>query len=195
MFGAIMGLIPLITQVLPAVTAMMGTPVAGSILLKAANVAEQVFGTTDAQQINAQVAADANKLAQFKAELEARTQVDVQYFIDTQSARTMTQALAEQKSPLAWGSALMTIFITVGFFVVLSLFVWHPLDLPEFQKTVLNVLVGYLGGAFSQGVNFWLGTTRTSRENTAVLAGLATTAVQTQATTASAAAPKQKMFK
>jgi hypothetical protein len=193
MFGALMGLIPLITQVMPAVTAMMGTPVAGSILLKAANVAEHVFGTTDATEIQAQIAQDANKLAAFKAELEARTKVDIQYFEDTQSARAMTATLAEQKSPLAWGSAIMTILVTIGFFIVLTMFVIAPLDLPEFQKTVLNVLVGYLGAAFSQGVNFWLGTTRASGEKTLALTGLAAGALQ-KIEQQTAPAP-QKMFR
>jgi hypothetical protein len=175
--GALLGLIPLIGQVLPMLTGLLGTPLQGSILGKAADIADRVFGTHDPSQIQLQIAQDQTKLEAFKAQLAADTQEEVNFFQDIQNARNQTIALAQAQSPIAWGAPIMTILITMGFFVILAIFVAKALNLSEFQQAVLNVMVGYLGASFQQCVNYWLGTTRSSGNKDTVLASLATTAL------------------
>lgn len=60
--------------VAPTLAGMVGTPLLGNILGKAGEVAKEVFGTTDAAQIQLQVDQDKNKLEGFKARLNAATQ-------------------------------------------------------------------------------------------------------------------------
>jgi hypothetical protein len=69
-------------------------------------------------------------------------------------------ALAQVSSPIAYGAPIMSGVVTVGFIVVLTLFVSYALQLDAYQQSVVTILIGYLGAAFQQAVNYWLGTTR-----------------------------------
>jgi hypothetical protein len=62
--------------------------------------------------------------------------------------------------------------------VILTLFVTYSLSLDAYQQSVVTILIGYLGAAFQQAVNYWLGTTRQSRDKDTVLASLAGTGMQ-----------------
>ena len=206
MFGALAALIPIITQLVPALTSAIGSPVAGNILLKAGEAAQRVFGTTDVEVIKAEIERDKNKLEMFKAQLEASTKEDLAFLADTQNARQLTQELGKVGSAIAWGAPLLSALVTFGFFVVIVVFMQTTLNLDEFQKTVLNVLIGYLGASFQQVVNFWLGSTRDSQAKTAMLGSLASFATSnnaqiartttTQVTTAATEPEtKKKMFR
>jgi hypothetical protein len=59
---------------------------------------------------------------------------------------------------------------------------------------VVTILIGYLGAAFQQAVNYWLGTSRQSREKDTVLASLAGTGMQA-ALRAPSPGDDGKMFK
>jgi hypothetical protein len=72
----------------------------------------------------------------------------------------------------------MSAVVTIGFILVLTLFVSYALEMDAYQQSVVTILIGYLGAAFQQAVNYWLGTTRQSRENDTVLAPLAGTGMQ-----------------
>jgi hypothetical protein len=193
--GSLLGLIPLVTSVLPSLIPLMATPMAGNVLTKAADIAEKIFGTKDPTAIAAQMAAaeSAAKVEEFKAKLEAATEEERLYYADIQNARAQTVELAKMQSPLAWGAPVMTGLVTVGFFMVLIIFIAHALALSEFQQAVLNVLVGYLGAAFSQAVNYWLGSTKGSKDKDNMLASLASTATTTVRDVAANGA--KKMFK
>jgi hypothetical protein len=176
--GALLGLIPLIAQAIPKIAELFGTPLAGSILVKAGQVAKDVFGTIDAKEIELQIEQDKNKLERFKAELEAATKEEQAFFADVQSARSQTVALAQVQSPIAYGAPVMSGIVTVGFVFILALFVFYALELDAYQQSVVTILIGYLGAAFQQAVNYWLGTTRQSREKDTMLATLAGTGMQ-----------------
>jgi hypothetical protein len=174
----LLALVPLVLQVLPKLAPIFGTPLSGGILDKAGQVAKEVFGTIDAAQIQLQIEQDKNKLEVFKTQLEAATKDEQAYFIDVQSARAQTMALAQVNSPIAWGAPVMSAVVTVGFTVVLTLFVSFAISMDAYQQSVVTILIGYLGAAFQQAVNYWLGTTRQSREKDTVLASLAGTGMQ-----------------
>jgi hypothetical protein len=174
----LLALIPLVLQVLPKLAPIFGTPLSGGILDKAGQVAKEVFGTIDDAQIQLQIEQDKNKLEAFRTQLDATTKEEQAYFADAQSARAQTMALAQINSPIAWGAPVMSAVVTVGFTVVLTLFVSFAISMDAYQQSVVTILIGYLGAAFQQAVNYWLGTTRQSREKDTVLASLAGTGMQ-----------------
>jgi hypothetical protein len=59
--SGLLALIPLVVQALPKLAAIFGTPLAGSVLNKAGQVAKDVFGTTDAAEIQLQIEQNKNK--------------------------------------------------------------------------------------------------------------------------------------
>jgi hypothetical protein len=171
---SLLGLLPLIGQVLPSLIPALGTPLAGNILGKAGDVAEKIFGTTDPEKINLQIQQDQSKLEQFKAELEARTTAETLAYQDLASARSQTIELSKAGSLIAWGAPVMSIIVVVGFLTALYLFLSAKLELPEFQQSVLNIMLGFLGAGFQQTINYWLGSSRGSADKGATLARIAT---------------------
>jgi hypothetical protein len=191
----LLALIPLVLQVLPKLAPIFGTPLSGGILDKAGQVAKEVFGTIDDAQIKLQIEQEKTKVEQFKARLDAATQEEQAFFADVQSARTQTVELAKVSSPIAYGAPVMSAVVTVGFIVVLTLFVTYALQLDAYQQSVVTILIGYLGAAFQQAVNYWLGTSRQSREKDNVLASLAGTGMQAALRSPAPDDGNGKMFK
>jgi hypothetical protein len=175
---ALIGLIPLVIKAIPTLASLFGTPLSGNVLDKAGQVAKEVFGTTDPNEINLKIEQEKDKLEEFRIKLDAATKEEQAYFADVQSARAQTMALAQVQSPIAYGAPIMSGVVTVGFIVVLTLFVSYALQLDAYQQSVVTILIGYLGAAFQQAVNYWLGSTRQSREKDTVLASLAGTGMQ-----------------
>jgi hypothetical protein len=189
-----LSLIPLAIEALPKLVSLFGTPLSGNVLDKVGQVAKDVFGTTDASDIQLKIKQEENKLEEFRAKLDAATKEEQAYFADVQSARQQTMELAKVDSPIAYGAPIMSGVVTVGFIVVLTLFVSYALQLDAYQQSVVTILIGYLGAAFQQAVNYWLGTTRQSREKDTVLASLAGTGMQA-ALRSPASGENGKMFK
>jgi hypothetical protein len=92
---------------------------------------------------------------------------------NTADARSTMQALASSKSPIAWGSPIVSIVVTVGFFVILGLILFHGItavsgEAPDLTTvSIINIAVGVLGTAFATVVNFWLGDSSGSRNRDA----------------------------
>jgi hypothetical protein len=183
-FGTLTALIPLITGLVPALTGAMATPVAGSILVKAGEIAQRIFGSNDPTTIGLEIQRDQSKLERFKAELEKATKEDLAFLADIQSARQQTVQLAQAGSGIAWGAPVISGLITIGFFLTLAIFVLYSVDLPEYQKAVLTTLIGTLAGGFTQVISYWLGSSRSSANKDFAISSLATTAVQSNAASA-----------
>ena len=78
-------------------------------------------------------------------------------------------------SRLAWGPATVSSLVVIGFFAVLILLVTMPggtgsLD-PQ-VASVINITVGSLGAAFAAVVNFWIGSSQSSRDKDAIVGQL-----------------------
>jgi hypothetical protein len=200
-----LALIPIIAQASSLLAPLLGSPLAGNVLNKAGDIAERVFGTRDPSAIQAQIAADASKakLEEFKAKLEAETESEREWYADAQNARAQTVQLAQAHSPIAWGAPVMSTVVTVGFLVILTIFITEALNFGEFQKGVVTTLVGYLGGAFQQAVTYWLGSTKGSKDKDNVFATIAATAATATVPTSTvkdllqsgASAIEKKMFR
>nr|WP_295389438.1 glycosyl hydrolase 108 family protein [uncultured Thiodictyon sp.] len=118
----------------------------------------------DATRVQAAASAEQRRaeLAEIKASDE-----------NSADARSTMQALASAKSPIAWGSPLVSIVVTVGFFVILGLILFHGIAAVAGQTpdptavNIVNIAVGVLGTAFATVVNFWLGDSSGSRNKDA----------------------------
>lgn len=85
---------------------------------------------------------------------------------DTSGARGTMQALASERSPIAYGAPVVSIVVTVGFFVVLALLIGQGLKIDDSNTVnIVNIAVGVLGTAFATVVNFWLGSSSSARAN------------------------------
>lgn len=100
---------------------------------------------------------------QFKIDME-KLGVDVLKIdqADRDSARNM-QVQTKSKIP-----ATISIFITLGFFGVLYIMITS--GLPDGgQRDAMLIMLGALGAAFTQVVNFWLGSSNGSKEKTDIM--------------------------
>lgn len=89
-------------------------------------------------------------------------------FADTQSARSTMTELAELKSPMAWGPVVVSIVVTVGFFLALIYLIQGGLSAEGLETDpallqIVNIAVGALTAAFATVVSFWLGSSEGSR--------------------------------
>jgi len=146
-----LSLIPLAIQALPKLVSLFGTPLSGNVLDKVGQVAKNVFGTTDASDIQLKIKQEENKLEEFRAKLDAATKEEQAYFADVQSARQQTMELAKVDSPIAYGAPIMSGVVTVGFIVVLTLFVSYALQFDAYQQSVVTILIGYSRRCFPAG--------------------------------------------
>src|SRR5215216_2707732 len=117
LLAALTPLIPLITSAVPALTQILGSPVAGNILLKGADAATKIFGSTDPAVISATIEKDKNALERFKAELTAVTEEERMWYADVQSARTMNVEAIRVGSKVQWVPVIITAMIFLLFLV------------------------------------------------------------------------------
>jgi hypothetical protein len=161
-----------IEKMAPTVASALGTPVAGM----AVSAIESALGITggdsgnstdkieqaitNAQLTGEQIAALKKADQDFTAKMkELDLDVDKMQLADVEGARQMQQATP---SPLP---AALSIFITAGFFAALGAMM-SGVDVTD--NNAFLIMLGALGGAFTQVLNFWFGSTRHS-QNTASL--------------------------
>jgi hypothetical protein len=134
-----------------------------------------------------------------QAELDSR-RVDLE---DRSGARGLQRELVSAQSPVAWVAPSLSVIVTLGFFVVLTLFVFAKgylehvpgpvipenvrlVDLtseqiraltPErsdFVIQIINICVGALTAAFATVMSFWLGSSQSSKSKDELVAKLQT---------------------
>lgn len=81
---------------------------------------------------------------------------------DRDSARQM-QVTTRSKVP-----AILSIFVTIGFFGVLYIMLNNGIP-QSGQRDAMLIMLGALGAAFTQVVNFWLGSSNGSKEKTSLM--------------------------
>ena len=100
------------------------------------------------------------QLAQIAATAEAdarKTELDqLQAMLaDTASARAQTVALAQAKSPIAFGAPLVSIVVLVTFAIVMTVAITRTM--PSGSETVLTMLLGSLAAMATSVVSYWVG--------------------------------------
>jgi hypothetical protein len=169
----LLSLLPMLMKFAPDLIGLAFGGSAEAVATKVGKAASDVFGTTDAAAISAQVAADPAKADAFQARLQAETDQLKADLADVQSARAATTALAQAGSTIAWGAPVVSVAVTVGFIGILSVMTLRVVP----DSGVVNVLVGTLATAFGSVVNYWLGSSAGSHAKTQQLADLLHTTV------------------
>ncbi len=190
-----LALLPVISQLAPLAARLIGNAVDGragaemgeTIAREVTGVATRVFGTTDAAQVQALIAADPAKAAQFKLEVERlATQAQLANLsADLENVTSARAALTSESGLVRNAPGILSVIITVGFFgTLLSLVLGWGAGLQGESQTVREVLALLLGAltlAFGDVRNFWLGSSAGSKKKDEALADQAQRAIQNQA--------------
>lgn len=105
---------------------------------------------------------ESDKAASFVDELNARLR-------DVQDARATNLNLVREGSSIAWGSPVVSILVVALFAISLMVFLTKPIQFSEAQSALLNITIGTLTAAFTQVVNYWLGSSHGSASKDAAL--------------------------
>ena len=190
-------LIAIAASLAPEIVRLIAGDRAGTVAGTVAEAVRQATGTEDPAAARAALAADPEKanalrirLAEIalegerlSAEREAgqrNAELDTlrATLSDTQSARASMAEMLRGGSRLAWGPATVSSLVVLGFFAVLILLVSldaGPGGAARFDPqvaSIINITVGSLGAAFAAVVNFWIGSSQSSRDKDAMVGRL-----------------------
>lgn len=153
---------------------MLGTLIGGPAGAAVGGLLASVLGTGNTPEEVAAAVANPDalvKLRQIEADRSTRFQ---ELLADQAKAIIQTEAAdraSARQMQQATGSripAALAIVVTLGFFAVLGLLVFH--GKPEQGGDALMIMVGSLGGAWSTVMAFYFGTTSNSQRKTELLA-------------------------
>jgi hypothetical protein len=172
----LLGLAGLAVQMAPTIAGWFGGDKAEDTIKRVTDAAGAIFGTTNPDEIEAAIATDPQKALEFRitvakiadeqnarlhaerlAEMKAQTDRQAQILADSQNARNQTIELAKAGSAIAWGAPIISVLVTVGYFVTLFIVLLRPFPIDASMRDVILVLLGALQIAFGQVVNYWLG--------------------------------------
>jgi hypothetical protein len=191
-----LALIPIIAALVPKLIPLFATPVAGNILMKAGEIAQQIFGTKDPSAIEAALKTDETLAARFKTQLEEETKQDVAWLADIQSARSMQIEAVKAGSRTQWVPVVITGMI---FFVFTLAFYLTVQESIRPNNVAAQQMVGAIIAAFTGAWGYWLGSSRSSSQKDSVIAsisaGATQAAVQQSGTGGGGPANSGKMFR
>ena len=191
-------LIGLATSFFPELIKLLAGDTAGTIAGTVSKAVTDVTGASDAdtarrkladdpqiaaalQQRLAEISLEATKARYAEAAQSRRDEIDaLKASIDnTAGARGMTEALTTNHSSIAFTAPAVSMLVSFGFFLILFVLIFHGLpDMDQNTTGIVNLTIGVLGTAFATVVNFWLGSSSSSRAKDAA-------ALQMQSTAAS----------
>lgn len=166
---------PILATIVGGPVAIIGTAVIGALADALSSPGSPVAPTPEAVTTaintnpNASVIVkqvEAEKGSTFVDELNVRLK-------DVQDARATNLSLVKEGSNIAWGSPVVSVLVVVLFALVLTVFLTKPIQFSEAQSALLNITVGTLTAAFTQVVNYWLGSSHGSSSKDAALKAIA----------------------
>lgn len=166
-------MLQIILAALPVLSSLIPKGKTADIVAAGTKVAQEMFGTTDEQAVLAKLESDPKLAEQFKARLEAETAALRLQIEDTQDARASSVRLAELGHAGYWSGPVIDTVVVVGFFVVLGMLVMRPVTMDQTQFAVANILLGVLGSAFGQIINFHRGSSAGSAAKDAAIKQIA----------------------
>jgi len=158
-------IIGLLLQYAPDLVGVFAGNRAGTAAGKVVDAAKVVFGTDDPKKAQAHIDADPRLAELFVEQVRAELEVFRLEIQDVQDARQQTLALSQQGSVMAWGAAIVSTLVTVMFGGALYLVLAGSLALDERAATIANILLGVLGAAQMQVINYWLGSSSGSKRS------------------------------
>ena len=146
----------------------------------AKRIAEKVVGT--AEKLTGEKIENADDVAKvvqiIKSDAQLQTELKMQlsqerletariHSADRVSARTM----AQRTTLHAVAVCVISVIITIGFGIMLWLVLAKPL--PEGNSEIIYILLGTLAAGFTQTLNFWLGSSRSSQDKSQMMSDAA----------------------
>ncbi len=71
-------------------------------------------------------------------------------------------------------AGFVSVLVVVLFGGALFLMLYRPIVLDEKQSQLVNIMVGFLGGAFTTAVQYWLGSSASARKKDETISAIAT---------------------
>lgn len=157
----------------PTIGSFVVPPVGTAVGIGIKTLAQALTGEKEPDKIVAALQADPAKLAEFETKAkELHLQTLQAYINDTADARKSMVSLAQTKSPLAYGSVVISILV-LGAFAVNSMELFSivhdkiAVDNNTFQ--LLIYLEGSLTTMAGQVCNYWLGSSKGSADKNDIL--------------------------
>ena len=176
-------LIALAATLLPELVRLVAGDRAGKVAGTVSEAVRQATGTDDPDAARAAIERDPALASQLRVRLaeialeegHAQREAEAQArraelselrarLADTASARDAMTEMARARSPLAWGPALVSTIVVITFFTTLVLLIALNQSFQPETAALVNITVGTLGAAFAGVVNFWIGSSQSSRE-------------------------------
>jgi len=158
-------MLSILLTLLPALGSLVAGGRAKDLVSIGTSVAQQIFGTSAPGEIVEAMKADPASVDLFKARLtEATEQLRVE-LADTADARQQTIKLVELASPLQWAPAVLSGVIILAFVAVTIAMLFRAV--PDSQ--IVMVLFGQLSGLTGGVMQYWLGSSQSSRAKDAEL--------------------------
>ena len=154
----LLSLLPLLGQVAPELVGLAfgGGADAGAVAAKVEAALRDIFGTTDAAQVQAAAQGDHAKLEALKARLAADAKDLKAQLGDVGDSGAATAGPVAATSPLAWGSPIISTIVVVAFgLVAVVVFARYGVD-----SAVGQLIAGALIAKFGTVVDFWLGSSK-----------------------------------
>lgn len=123
------------------------------------------------QQRLAEIALEATKAQNAEADQRRRDDLDAlkASMDNTTGARGMMQSLTAAHSSIAFTAPAVSVLVTFGFFLILGMLMFFGLPHADANTlSVVNLTIGVLGTSFATVVNFWLGSSSSSRAKDAM---------------------------
>ncbi len=156
----LLSLLPLLGRVAPDILGLAFGGGAAEVAAKVETAVRDIFGTTDPDQVQAAAQAAPDKVAALKARLSADTDQLKAALADVAGARAATADLVAAKSPIAWGSPVISTVVVAAFAVVaVIVFLDYGID-----SAVGQLIAGALIAKFGTVVDYWLGSSKGSAD-------------------------------
>lgn len=151
---------------LPALGTLFGGPLGGTIGgLVGKGVAAALGVEPTPQAVATAIQADPSAAAVKLAQIEAETKANEAGLADIANARSTTVQLATVGSSIAWGAPVVSVVVTIGFFGIMFMLFFVRAEMPQSVFQLLSVMMGILATAFGAVVQYWTGSSDSSRRN------------------------------
>ena len=145
----ILALLPILAKYAPSLVGLAFGGSASAVATKVEAAGRDVFGTTDPAKAEA-----------LKTRLDAETEQLRTELADVADARATSLALAQARSPLAWGSPVISVIVVSAFTAVASVVVVKY----GVESPVGQLIAGALIAKFGTVVDYWLGSSKGSAD-------------------------------
>ena len=176
-------LIPLAISIAPEIARWLFGSEAEKTTAAVSQMVQVITGTSDEAAQQAAIERNpelAGRLRLELARLAAQAEEDARkaevsllsiQLADVAGARTQTIALAQARSPVAYGAPVVSVIVLATFGSVMSLALMRAI--PSGSETILNMLLGSLAAMATSVVSYWVGSSAGSARKDEHMAQLA----------------------